>query len=85
MEKLIICAIYDKGSKRYDVPNFFANELSAKRYFHMAVVKTEGEKEKTFHMFKDDFEMHKVGYFNVEKGKIEGSSKILMRGVDIKE
>lgn len=64
--KIRINAFYDKKSKRYDTPFFTQDEIATKRHFIMAI-RSEGT---LLNQFKDDFEVHYLGLFDVDKGLI---------------
>ena len=79
MQEIGIYAIYDRKGMRYDTPNFMANDLHAKRFFHIIILEKKGA---IFH-FKDDFEMHKIGKMDVITGQIERDYKVVIEGKQI--
>lgn len=58
-------SVYDVKGLRYDTPFFANDDLYAKRHFTMMIQKIDT----MVGMFKDDFELVKLGSFDVETGK----------------
>lgn len=83
MKRISCYSYYDKEGERWDTPFFAFNDLMAERNFRLRV----SEEGTILHKFKDAFELYKVGEFDVEEGKIIGSTKLrpIITGLQIKE
>ena len=76
---LTINAIFDKKSKRYDTPFFASSDLFAKRrYLIMA-----NEEKSPLQMWKNDFELHKLGTFDTGNGKCTNKPEVLLTGEQV--
>lgn len=85
MKIIEMYSIYDKESKRYDTPFFTLDAIGAKRSFIFQCQK----KDAPVGFFKDSYELHKVGSFNVETGFVNTKKEpeVVLKGnqVDIGE
>lgn len=81
MRKLMMYSMYDKKSNRYDTPFFCFDDVGAKRHFIM----TARNEKTTVHNFKDEFELWKIGEFDVENGTFyyEDQSILVLEGKQI--
>jgi hypothetical protein len=66
-EVLKLYSVYDKKGDRYDTPFFALNDLHAERRF----VAGMQDNKTVFAQFKNDFELHCVGEFNVLSGLLD--------------
>lgn len=72
--------MYDKKSERYDTPFFSIDDVNAKRKFVMAI----HDKKTLISQFKDDFELVKLGSFNVIQGQlVTDEKKSIIEGKNI--
>lgn len=67
MELLGMYTYYDKKSGQYDTPFFCINDVQAERKFLMDIKREDS----IIAQFKDDFQIVKVGTFNVLKGSVK--------------
>lgn len=77
---LEIYSIYDLKGEKYDVPFFAHSELFAKRRFLM-MLKEEG----ILSEFINDFNLVKIGKFNIIDGTLEEKQKIVLEGKQIRK
>lgn len=77
-----IFAIFDLKSKRYDTPFFGVSDLMAKRRY-MIIMQDD---KSPLRAFKEDFELHRVGIFDVTNGEVSetGESLIILKGEEVK-
>lgn len=66
METISLYSMYDKKSERFDTPFFSIDDVNAKRKFVMAI----HDNKTLISQFKNDFQLHKLGTFNVLTGKL---------------
>lgn len=71
--------IFDKKSSQYDTPFFCQKDLFAKRHFEMLICK-DGT---MLNNFKDDFELHLIGYMDTQMGDFIVSREFIIAGKDI--
>ena len=80
METINIYAIWDRKGERYDTPQFIPSDIFAKRWFYKLIMDGQGQLKH----FKDDFELHSIGSFNVITGVLEQLDKnIIIDGKQI--
>lgn len=72
-------AVLDKKSGKYDTPFFSHNDIMAERQFTMVVHDTES----MFHKFKDDFELQRIGSFNLITGQFLSTHEVVREGLQI--
>lgn len=72
-------SFYDKRDKSYDTPFFCKNDLFAKRHFHMSIAKSGV----LLHTFKEDFELHRIGYFNTSTSEFVPFESLVIEGKQI--
>ncbi len=73
-DELKIYAIWDRKSRKYDTPFFAISDIFAKRrYLIMA-----DEKRSPLAMWPEDFELHRVGKFNMDQGDMVGDGEIIL-------
>ena len=76
---LEIYAIYDKKSEAYDTPFFAHNEIFAKRrYILMAE-----EDRSPLRMWPNDFELHRVGRFNIKTACVIEENQLVLEGASV--
>ena len=76
-----IYAINDKKGEKYDIPFFAHSDLFAKRRFMMMA----NEPGTILHQFLKDFDLHKLGNFDVVTGNIKPQNKVVVEGLQIKK
>lgn len=79
MEKVTIYAVYDKKAERYDTPFFAMNDLFAERRFVMSIE----DNKSIISRFKNDFQLVRLGFFNVLDGVMEQDMQVVREGVQI--
>lgn len=66
MQTIFAYSIYDKKSKKFDVPFFANSDVFARRHFIMI-----SEKKGTMlNRFVEDYDLYKIGSFCLDDGKI---------------
>mgnify|MGYP000405387521 CR=1 FL=1 len=77
-----IFAIFDLKSKRYDTPFFGVSDLMAKRRY-MIIMEDE---QSPLRKWKEDFELHRVGIFDVTNGNMleTGDPLLILKGEEVK-
>lgn len=78
--KVEIFAIYDLKGEKYDVPFFAHSELFAKRRFILML-----DEKGILQKFLDEFQLIKIGIFNILTGGIEEDMKIVLEGKQIRK
>ena len=74
--KLNVYAFYDKKTKQFDTPVFCRSDMFAGRHYQMVV-----EREGTIPCkFKKDFDMYKLGTFDLFTGKFSAEIQIIITG-----
>lgn len=81
MEILNLYSVWDKEGKRYDTPFLAFSDLFAKRKFIMFA----NDENSIFTKFKNAFELHKIGSFNVITGDLSACNDIIITGLQIIE
>ena len=88
METLLMYTFKDKTSARFDTPFFCFDQSFAEKKFIMAC----NEKDSMIGQFKDDFELYKIGEFNVLTGDLfptgpydEGEPELILCGENIRD
>jgi len=76
MDVIYLYGIFDKKSGYYDNPYFAVTDIYAKRRYLLMME----EKQSPLKLFKDEFELHKVGSFDIQTGKVEQFSEVLLEG-----
>lgn len=80
MQTLNLYAMYDKKSECYDTPFWQSDHIHAKRKFIMAINSIDS----MVSQFKDDFEVHFLGTFNMTKGEFnELGNDPILKGSEI--
>jgi hypothetical protein len=79
MDKIYFYSIYDHKTSNYDTPWCMMNDMHAKRKFTVMIL---NEKSILTH-FKNDFELRRVGSFNVVTGKLESEIVTIADGKQI--
>jgi len=79
-ENVKIFALYDKKGEKFDIPFFAHNELFAKRKFIMMA-----KEESILKEFLDDFELAKIGSFNIITGFIKEEYETILEGIQIRK
>ncbi len=72
-EELQIFAIWDKKSEKYDTPFFAYNDIFAKRRFLIM----QSEKKSPLAMWPEDFELHRIGNFNITDAGLKNDNEVL--------
>ena len=78
-DKITLYAVHDVKSEHYDIPFFASNDINAKRRYLMLAE----DNESMIGTFKDDFELCKLGDFEVETGKLIPDLQVVMTGKQI--
>lgn len=76
LNEIELYAYYDKKSDFYDVPFPTRDEVAAKRKLEMDI----GKEGSLLNQFSEDFQLYRVGTFNMKTGEISSLRKIVMRG-----
>lgn len=83
MQLLKMYAVYDKKGKRFDTPFFVLDQVFAERKFIMAIENNDSQ----FNRFKNDFELHFLGVFDVNTGEFVADfsekSVVVLEGLQI--
>jgi hypothetical protein len=80
MKKIALYTIFDKKSMRYDTPFFAHGDIHAKRHFIMLI----RDNTTMVSQFRTDFELYRVGFFEVVNGDLEvGSKDLIMSGNEV--
>lgn len=80
MEKLEICAVYDKKAKYFDTPFMVRSTADAVRGFQQAA---KNDKSNIYN-FPEDYYLAHIGTFNCETGKItQGKCAVLIEAKNI--
>ena len=79
-EYVKIFGLFDKKGKKFDIPFFAHNELFAKRKFIMMA-----KEESILKEFLHDFELAKIGEFNIVTGIITADYEIILEGNQIRK
>lgn len=79
MQEVYLYSHYDKKGDRFDTPFFTANDMFAKRLFIMNIQ----DGKSIMSNFKEDFELFKVGKFNVITGELESCKEMIEEGKKI--
>ena len=81
MHEIIGYSLYDTKAEIYDTPVFFLKEAQAERWFQQLCHAGEGR----FQLFKNDMELHRIAYFDLEKGNMkQDEPKLITQGKQIK-
>lgn len=64
--EIFVSSVYDNQSGAYDLPIFTRDEINARRYFASLVLNKETQVGK----FPDHFDLHHVGLFDDNSGKL---------------
>lgn len=75
-EMIGMYAFYDTKSNRYDTPFFCQNDLFAGRHYKMVV----DRHDTMINTFKRDFEVHRLGFFDVFMGNFVDFHEIIIDG-----
>lgn len=77
-EKLLIYAIFDKKSERFDTPFFTVSEVFGKRRF-LLMLDEEGALKK----WPEDFNLQQLGTVNIITGNVESKQKLIMEAKSV--
>ena len=83
MEKIKIYAIWDKKAKKYETPYFTFDDIFAGRRFLM--LQDETDNPSMLSKFSEDFELRRLGSFNLLTGQIEAESPEKIMDGKVKE
>lgn len=79
VEALGIYAIFDKKSEKYDTPYFAYSDLFAKRRFMLML----DEEKSPLAKWPGDFQLEKVGEFDIDTGMVTNESKLLIEAQSV--
>jgi len=71
-------SFFDIKGDRYDTPFFCANDLFAKRHYTIVT----SEKGSMLNTFKNDFQLHRLGYFNLISGLLKQHPAEIIAGIE---
>lgn len=72
MNKVNAYCVYDRKSKIYNTPYFLINDQVAMRQFQAVV----NDKESMLYKYPEDYQMYKIGEFDMLTGKLEGMNPV---------
>lgn len=78
-EQVGLYSVHDLKGKKYDVPFFAHDDLFAKRKFTLIIK----EENTIVNEFKNDFNLVRLGSFNIVTGKLYENLEIILEGKQI--
>lgn len=78
--KVNMYSIYDVKSECYDMPAFMRDDNAAERHFKMVVTNPDSMICK----FKDEYEIYRLGQFDMNTGFFIQDIKLVLQGKQIK-
>lgn len=78
LENLLIYAIFDKKSEKYDTPFFTSSEVFGKRRF-LLMMDEDGPLKK----WPEDFNLQMLGTFNIITGEVAPQIKLIMEAKSV--
>lgn len=82
MQKLNMYSIKDNKAGDYQTPFFQGTDVHALRLFRAEV--NRANDQNLIYLYPDEYELHRVGSFNLETGKVEPDSQRLATGSGVK-
>lgn len=80
-KEINVYCVMDLKAEMFDVPFFARNDLFAGRKFMMDI---RNRKDSMVSSFKDDFELYKIGSFDMDKGEfISDGRKLILKGLEV--
>ena len=74
-------SFYDKKAKRFDTPFYCAYDLFAGRHYKMLTYK----EDTMLNTFKFDYDVHRLGFFDLESGTFLEKHEVIIQGKFQKE
>lgn len=74
--QLLAFAFYDSKSGRYDTPFYCQSDIFAKRHYKMVA----NDPKSIVHNFQEDFNLVRLGYFNINTGEFTSNHETVVNG-----
>lgn len=79
MEKIIICAVFDKKANEFQAPFGQANKVTACRGFMLACK----DENNLFAKFPEDYCLYKLGVMDVKSGEFKNEKELLLEAANV--